>query len=452
MIENLSTTNIVNYRDLCNDYTWTIGPNGSPIITIFIISIQSPQLKFCLDAINSLNVNCPVKINVIMNISPTSRAYDTMVERCTTDFFIQLDEDMELFPSAINNIMYNIDNMKRHKNMCYMRYYYLIDDYLGVGTPPTIIGLKIYTNKIMRKYRIDPDLHTGTNIASSVDNLWHKKIHDDGYVSKQISEPIGFHAKHRLPFDIMLRFCKMTKSILDERICSHRSDKPKIVKPFHDLENAMDIYGSIIQQFILLGFSIDMLNKNADIVEKFIGIIPRAARELYGINVDPIVFKRPYPEPESFIPVNLHTIPLGENMINVKHIYGIIGIVNTLFENYQYSHEHYPFSIDDYFKNIFQFNIVAVCDDDIENSQKITPITLDLPPEFVNVVYCTTDLMSYTCIQNNPSLVIYIGNNTQQDDIVKNKYNCINMSDFLDDDNTTNKLRTKICNMNRNKS
>ena len=39
-----------------------------------------------------------------MNISPTARAYNCMVTRCTTPYFIQMDEDMEFFPDALDII------------------------------------------------------------------------------------------------------------------------------------------------------------------------------------------------------------------------------------------------------------------------------------------------------------------------------------------------------------
>ena len=102
---DLEIDNNVKIEDLYNKKTWIHGKTKKNIkITIFLITIQGEQLKYSLNAINNLNTNIPVIINVIMNVCPTNKAYNEMRLRCTTDYFIQNDEDMELHNDIINKM------------------------------------------------------------------------------------------------------------------------------------------------------------------------------------------------------------------------------------------------------------------------------------------------------------------------------------------------------------
>jgi hypothetical protein len=344
----IEINNNVLLNELYDGKEWIHGENYNNInLTIFIITIQGEQLKYALESINKLPTNISVLINVIMNINPTSLAYNNMITRCKTNYFIQLDEDMELFVDAIKNIY---DNLKNIKNNCYLHYYYLIDDYLGINNPPVIIGIKVYNHKIMKKY----DISKYTNkMLSSVDNLWNKLLSDDGFIKKQFSYPIGYHAKNRNNFDIMLRYCKMIKSLLDPNIKSHRSDKMKIIKPMNNIVNFDDLYKSIVMHFIKLGFDKNKFMINNKILINYINYISPKNLDMYLL-------------PHKYITINPNNnYDYDEKIYNkifdikinsefIKHIYAIIGIINSLFENYEYSYEYYPYEINNYFYKIMQ--------------------------------------------------------------------------------------------------
>ena len=177
---NIQINNNVNFKELTNNFTWIHGHPESTIkdirITVFVISIENPQLEYCIQSINNLPLDIPIIVNVIMNISPTAKAYNEMVVRCQTDYFIQMDEDMEFFSNSdiTDSITTITGNLASFKKKMFMQYYYLIDTYLGVSNPPVIIGLKVYKYSIMQNYAID---YTGSDskIVSSVDQLWQKK-------------------------------------------------------------------------------------------------------------------------------------------------------------------------------------------------------------------------------------------------------------------------------------
>ena len=135
-MENIQINNNVKIEDLYDNKTWIHGNSKENInITLFLITINGHQLKYSLEAINNLKLDIPIIVNVIMNVYPTTKAYNEMRLRCKTKYFIQNDEDMELFPDAIINITRNIKK-KLSKN--YLNIYYLIDQYLGISKPPVI--------------------------------------------------------------------------------------------------------------------------------------------------------------------------------------------------------------------------------------------------------------------------------------------------------------------------
>ena len=106
----IQINNNASLGDLHDGMTWIRGDRAEGIqLTIFLFSIGGHQLRHCLAAINGLLPGPPVLVSVVMNVSPTSRAYAEMTARCTTPFFVQLDEDMELLPGALTRFQEEIE-------------------------------------------------------------------------------------------------------------------------------------------------------------------------------------------------------------------------------------------------------------------------------------------------------------------------------------------------------
>ena len=58
---------------------------------------------------------------------------------------------MELFQNSISIINESI-KLKGESKKYFLHTFKLIDNYLGISNPPVIYGIKIYNNKIMKKY------------------------------------------------------------------------------------------------------------------------------------------------------------------------------------------------------------------------------------------------------------------------------------------------------------
>ena len=372
--------NNVSLEQLHNDKSWIHGTDNTNIqFTIFLITINGSQLKYSLKSINDIKTSCNILVNVIMNVSPTNKAYNEMRLRCKTKYFIQLDEDMELLPNCFDIIYKNI-NSHSHKNNknTYIHVFKLIDDYLGISDPPVIYGVKIYNNDIMKNY---PTFENGNTSTSSVDQLWHKQVNKDGYSCNMTNIILGYHGKHRTNFDLLLRYSKITKNIIDPSLKINRGHVCKLLRPINKLDNFNKLYLSLFSHFIRLGYSIDIFMKNQSLVHKHVnGWINPAQLQMYDI-------------PNNYVKlpvIDCNTACSSEYIYNIDknhdHIYCIIGILNSMFGNYFYSFDKYPYDIHIYFNRILSLH---------NNFQhhNIFPISYSIPEEL------------FTCSQKKTQLV-----------------------------------------------
>jgi hypothetical protein len=321
---------------------WIHGNPGTIQITIFLITIQSHQLKFTLESINKLNPNYPVLVNVIMNVAPTNRAYNQMRDRCKTPYFIQLDEDMELQEDAIQICMNQIEKSSRaHK--IFLHTFKLIDTDLGVGNPPIIDCLKLYNNQIMQKY---PTFNNGETAVSSVDYLWHTPILNHGYIMNATSIIIGIHGKHRSNYDLFLRYCKITKSLLDTNIKTNSGHICKLLVPLHSDDTPIsELFWIILDKFQKMTPEPDfnLEEKLPPIISILNSYVKNGRLLLYNIQ------NRQYIE---LIKLNSPQILWAE--ISIKKILCIVAILCVISDNYEYSYDKYPIKIYEYFMGIVQ--------------------------------------------------------------------------------------------------
>lgn len=270
-----------------------------------------------------------------MNVSPTNRAYNQMRERCKTPYFIQLDEDMELKEDAIK-IFINQINKSKKNNKIFLHTYKLIDIELGIGDPPIIDSLKLYNNEIMQKY---PTYNNGDIAVSSVDYLWHHPILNDGYKINDTLVIIGYHGNHRSNYDLFLRYCKITKSILDPNIKTNSGHICKLLVALH-----YDDY-SISELFCVVTNDFKKIIQDPNLDEKILKIygilntfVKHSILSMYNIK-------------------NRQSISLIESKnykniyakVNIKKILCIVAMLSVITNNYEYSFDKYPIKIYEYF-------------------------------------------------------------------------------------------------------
>ena len=329
----------IHINDIYNGKEWIHGNPGDIKITIFLITIQSHQLEYSLKSINKLDPNYPVLVNVIMNVAPTNRAYNQMRELCKTPYFIQLDEDMELREDAIQICLNQIEKFSQtHKT--FLHTFKLIDTELGVGNPPIIDCLKLYNNQIMQNY---PTHNNGETAVSSVDYLWHSPILNDGYRINPTNIIIGSHAKHRSNYDLFLRYCKITKSLLDPNIKTNSGHICKLLAPLHSDEYSIsELFWIILDEFQKMDH-----NSNLEKLPKIISILNSYVKsgtlEMYNVK-----------NRQNIVVINPNSPHILWAQISIKKILCIVAIFCVISNNYEYSYDKYPIKIYEYFMGIMQ--------------------------------------------------------------------------------------------------
>jgi len=276
-----------------------------------------------------------------MNVSPTNKAYNEMRLRCTTNYFIQNDEDMELYPNSLN-IFY--DYINKLNNNIYLYTFKLIDTCLGIGNPPIIDCLKLYNNNIMKQYST---YMNGEETIPSVDTLWHSQLFGTIYESVNTKRIIGFHGKHRSYFDLMIRHCKIISSIMDPRIKTNSGHLCKLLRSLCKNNTNILPYFYIIINHFLTFTTINTVKLNK-IIQLINGYVNCDRLTSYNINeryiipeFDNILFDYEY----FFLLFNM-------NNINSEQFFCIVGILCVVTNNYAYSKDEYPYDIYQYFNDI----------------------------------------------------------------------------------------------------
>lgn len=336
MFNELEINNNIKIEELYDGKTWIHGTSKNNIyFTVFLITISTEQLKYSLESINNFNLDISFVVNCIKNISPTNKAYNEMRLRCMTKYFIQNDEDMELFSNCLKIIANTIN--KHDNEKIFVHSFKLIDDKLGLGKPPIIDCLKVYNQEIMKNY---PTLNNSNDTTSSVDSMWHKSVMNDGFLFNGTSTIIGYHGKHRSNFDILLRYCKIIKSLINPNITTNTSHICKFLRPLFKDDDINNSIKKIMYLFSLI--------KNVD-YKIFNNIIKK-------LNVN--VPKDRLISYEIFNRVSIENIT-NDNLIfcnkdslkniNEDSLMAIIAIGCVCTNSYEYSYDKYPYDIYEYF-------------------------------------------------------------------------------------------------------
>jgi hypothetical protein len=118
-------------------------PDLSEKLTVFVITVGGPTAKACLAAVKGQT--CKFRLDVIENVAPMSAAFQEMLDRCETPYFIQVDEDMILKPHAVQQIYNSISTIGG--NVAFVCFG-LWDTHIGMP----IIGVKGYRHDICKLF------------------------------------------------------------------------------------------------------------------------------------------------------------------------------------------------------------------------------------------------------------------------------------------------------------
>jgi hypothetical protein len=146
-------------------------------LTVFVLTHDNePNYEKCLEALNNQTIR--FKIDIIKNYHPMSVAFQEMLNRCTTQYYVQVDSDMIVNKDGIE-ILYNsiLQSNEKECMVCYK----LHDNHLNKA----IDGIKIYKYDIFKNYPY--------NNVMSCEMEQLNRLEHDGYSYVRKSDVVGLH-------------------------------------------------------------------------------------------------------------------------------------------------------------------------------------------------------------------------------------------------------------------
>jgi hypothetical protein len=173
--------------------------------TVFVTTIGD-QVNFedCLAHLECQTLGC--RVEVIDRLAPMAAAFQQMHERCTTPFYVQVDEDMILFPEAVQQLEERIRQSPPDVAL-------ICAPLWDCDVEHTIQGLKIYRHSIVKHFPYEDSI--GCELAQSA------CLRAAGYTVVSLpmsrSNCLGEHGKHYTPQTIFMRWQKSFQKHLGKR-------------------------------------------------------------------------------------------------------------------------------------------------------------------------------------------------------------------------------------------
>jgi hypothetical protein len=163
--------------------------------TVFVTTIgDKANFADCLAHLKIQTVRC--RIEVIDHVAPMSAAFQQMHVRCRTPFYIQVDEDMILFPKAVQTLQRLIRRSPPNVAM-------ICAPLWDCDIRAAIQGIKIYRHAIVKDY---PYENTLSCEIRQLDQIVSAGFTTISLPLRNRSTCFGEHGKHYTPETIFSRW------------------------------------------------------------------------------------------------------------------------------------------------------------------------------------------------------------------------------------------------------
>ena len=180
-------------------------PDLSSQVTVFVTTVGAPSYGECLARL--CRQDCRVRIAIIERLAPLSAALQRMRDTCRTPYFIQVDEDMLLYPHAVRTLYERIRSGGTRVAVAVGNLY---DPHLE----RCISGVKIFRHAVVRRHRVE-------GVADWVGAL-RRALARDGYrieatplsgATQHSDGTLGVHGPHWTPASIYERYLGLGRSL-----------------------------------------------------------------------------------------------------------------------------------------------------------------------------------------------------------------------------------------------
>ena len=151
-------------------------------VTVFVSTVGYPTFDACLEHLRAQDAR--FKLCIIDHVAPMSAAFQRMLDECTTPYYVQVDEDMLLYPHAVRTLYQRLDAMGPRT----VQYVAALHD---VHLDRVIYGLKIFRHAVVRRYPLR-DVN-----GCEWDQI--RRMRADGYVDVRVPlDGATRHSEHTL--------------------------------------------------------------------------------------------------------------------------------------------------------------------------------------------------------------------------------------------------------------
>ena len=182
-------------------------------VTVFVLTVGAPSYPECIRRLEAQDSR--FRLDVIDHVAPMSRALQCMPDRCRTPYFVQVDEDMILYPHAIRSLYTRLIASPPEVAIltCHLH------DHLAARV---LYGLKIYRHAIVRDYPYRD--------VESCEYDQIRRFTADGFIDMRLPLPdhfqpseltLGDHGFNWTPFSVFERY-----QTLERKIRRHHAGAP----------------------------------------------------------------------------------------------------------------------------------------------------------------------------------------------------------------------------------
>ena len=138
------------------------------------------------------------RLDVIRNVAPMSEAFNEMHRRCETPLFVQVDEDMRLYPQALEKLVEEVERASEKTAI-------ITAPLLDVQVDLPMYGVKIYRTEIVTRFP-----HRNTVSCEVTHN---QDLQAAGYeligLPRTRAACLGLHGKHYTPRTAFIRWRRL---------------------------------------------------------------------------------------------------------------------------------------------------------------------------------------------------------------------------------------------------
>jgi len=179
--------------------TMNVKADLSDAVTVFVSTVGYPTFENCLECLRAQDSNFGLK--VIDHVAPISAALQQMMDECATPYYVQVDEDMLLYPHAVRTLYERISPM----DSSVVQYVCALYD---VHIDRVIYGIKIFRHAVVSRYPYRDVC------GCEWDQI--RRFRADGHIDIRVplqgatrdsTDTLGLHGTYWTPPAAYLRYC-----------------------------------------------------------------------------------------------------------------------------------------------------------------------------------------------------------------------------------------------------